>query len=165
MFLPYIDMNPERKTPIQYSSILNVRNTFPIPCPDFAFMRSMGLLTDFPWQMGSFFCFKPGFGKQCLEFPSASQIFLRTHIYARFTFDSGFNQFESWVLTSNCALSHIRPTGLLCPWNFPGKIIGVELHFWCQGIFLTQGSSPRLLCVLGWEADSFLSELWGKSSN
>ena len=52
-----------------------------------------------------FFFFKPGFEKQPLEFPLASQIFLKTHIYAGYSFDSGFNQFESWVLTSNCVCS------------------------------------------------------------
>ena len=33
----------------------------------------------------------------------------------------------------------------LCPWDFPGKNIGVGFHFPLQGIFLTQGSNPRLL--------------------
>ena len=33
----------------------------------------------------------------------------------------------------------------LCPWDFPGKNTGVGFHFPLQGIFLTQGSNPRLL--------------------
>ena len=43
------------------------------------------------------------------------------------------------------------PTRLLCPWNFPGKNIGVGCHFLLQGIFLTQGLKPHLLL---WQADS-----------
>ena len=34
---------------------------------------------------------------------------------------------------------------LLCPWNSPGKDTGVGCHFLPQGIFPTQGLSPRLL--------------------
>ena len=38
-----------------------------------------------------------------------------------------------------------QPTRLLCPWDFPGKNIGVDCHFPLQGIFPKQGSSPHLL--------------------
>ena len=31
----------------------------------------------------------------------------------------------------------LQPARLLCPWNFPGKNIGVGCHFLPQGIFLT----------------------------
>ena len=41
---------------------------------------------------------------------------------------------------SNC----LRPHGLLCPWNFPGKSTRVGCRFLLQGIFLTQGSNPGL---------------------
>ena len=34
---------------------------------------------------------------------------------------------------------------LLCPWDSPGKNIGVGCHALLQGIFLTQGSNPGLL--------------------
>ena len=37
------------------------------------------------------------------------------------------------------------PARLLCPWNSPGKTIGVGSHPLPQQIFLTQGSSPGLL--------------------
>ena len=41
------------------------------------------------------------------------------------------------------------PPGLyLCPWDFPGKKTGVGCHFLLQGIFLTQGLNPHLLCFL-----------------
>ena len=35
-------------------------------------------------------------------------------------------------------------TRLLCPWNSPSKNTGVGYHSLLQGIFLTQGSNPRL---------------------
>ena len=46
------------------------------------------------------------------------------------------------------------PTRLLCPWNSPGKNTGVGCHFLLQGIFLTQGSNPCLLCLQPYQADS-----------
>ena len=46
------------------------------------------------------------------------------------------------------------PARILCPWKFPGKNIGVGCHFLLQGIFLTQGSNPSLLCLLHWQEDS-----------
>ena len=38
--------------------------------------------------------------------------------------------------------------------GFPGKNTGVGCHFLLQGIFLTQGSNPHLLCLLHWQASS-----------
>ena len=38
-----------------------------------------------------------------------------------------------------CNTHELWHTRLLCPWNFPGKNIGVSCHFLLQGIFLTQG--------------------------
>ena len=46
------------------------------------------------------------------------------------------------------------PTRLLCPWDFPGKNLGVGCHFLFQGIFSTQGSNLRLLRFLHWQAYS-----------
>ena len=40
-----------------------------------------------------------------------------------------------------------QSTRLLWPWSSPGKNTGVGCHFLLQGIFPTQGSNPRLLCV------------------
>ena len=48
----------------------------------------------------------------------------------------------------------LKTTRLLCPWDYPGKNIGVSCHFLIQGIFPTQGSNPCLLCLLHWQADS-----------
>ena len=39
----------------------------------------------------------------------------------------------------------LQPTRLFCPWDFPGKNIGVGCHFLLQGIFQTQGSNRDLL--------------------
>ena len=64
----------------------------------------------------------------------------------------------SWssCLVSKSCLTFLRPyelkpTRLLCPWDFPGKNIGMGCHFLFQGIFLTQGSN----LLLRWQADSF----------
>ena len=50
------------------------------------------------------------------------------------------------------------PARLLCPWAFPGKNIGVGSRFLLQGIFLTQGSNPRLV---HWRAGSLPLSLEG----
>ena len=41
-----------------------------------------------------------------------------------------------------------NPPRLLCPWDSPGENPGVGCHAFPQGIFPTQGSSPRLLRLL-----------------
>ena len=40
--------------------------------------------------------------------------------------------------------------------DIPGKNTRVDCHFLLQGIFLTQGLNPCLLCVLHWWADYLL---------
>ena len=45
----------------------------------------------------------------------------------------------------------LKPSRLLCPWDFPGKNTGVECHSLLQGLFPPQGSNPHLL---HWQADS-----------
>ena len=52
----------------------------------------------------------------------------------------------------------LSPTTLLCPWNFPGKNIGVSCHFLLHGIFPTQGLN---LCLLNCQTDSLLSSCLG----
>ena len=49
----------------------------------------------------------------------------------------------------------LQPARLLCPWDFPGKNIGVGCHFLFQGIFTTRGSSQprdqsRISCIDKW---------------
>ena len=41
---------------------------------------------------------------------------------------------------------------LLCPWDPPGKNSGMGCHALLQGIFLTQGLNPPLVCLLHWQA-------------
>ena len=71
----------------------------------------------------------------------------------------------SQSLTSNyttcvcvCAqlCSTLRPHGLLCPWDIPGKNIGEGCHFLSQGIFPTQGANLYLWCLPHWQAGSTL---------
>ena len=64
------------------------------------------------------------------------------------------------VLSCSVVSNSLRPHGLqpyrlLCLWNFPGKNTRADCHFLHQGIFLTQGSNPHLLCRLHWQVDSF----------
>ena len=47
-----------------------------------------------------------------------------------------------------------EPARLFSPWDSPGKNPGVGCHALLQGIFLTQGSNPHLLCLLYWQAGS-----------
>ena len=47
-----------------------------------------------------------------------------------------------------------QPARLLCLWDFSGKNTGVGCQFLLQGIFPTQGSNPRLLCLLHGQVDS-----------
>ena len=44
-----------------------------------------------------------------------------------------------------CDSVDCSPPRLLCPWDFPGKNIGMGCHFLLQGIFPTQGSNPHFL--------------------
>ena len=48
----------------------------------------------------------------------------------------------------------LKPTRLLCPWDFPGKNTGVSYHFILQGIFSTQRLHPPLSRLLHWQGDS-----------
>ena len=67
-------------------------------------------------------------------------------------------EMTSLILHGVCVwvLSHVWPfvtpwtvaTSLLCPWDFPGKNTGVGCHFLLQGLLPSQGSNPRVLCLL-----------------
>ena len=50
------------------------------------------------------------------------------------------------------------PARLLCPWDSPGKNIGVGCHFLLQGIFPIQGLNTSLL---HWQEDSLPLNLQG----
>ena len=49
----------------------------------------------------------------------------------------------------------MQPARLLCPWDSPGKNAEVHCPALLQGIFLAQGSSPHLLCLLHWQVGSW----------
>ena len=42
----------------------------------------------------------------------------------------------------NCAWVRLWPARILCPWNSPGKNMGIGGHFLLQGIFPTEGLNP-----------------------
>ena len=52
---------------------------------------------------------------------------------------------ECVKLLSSVRLFETPWTVAPCPWDSPGKNIGVGCHFLLQGIFPTQGSNPGLL--------------------
>ena len=56
---------------------------------------------------------------------------------------------------SDSLWSHeLQTTGLLCPWDFPGKNSRVGCHALLQGIFPTQGSNSSFLHLQHWQAGS-----------
>ena len=78
-----------------------------------------------------------------------------------------------WPSMQGC-FSHIQllatpwtvASRLLCPWNFPGKNIGVGCRALLQGIFLTQGSNLWLLISLATKGRFFTtSTTWGAPLN
>ena len=93
------------------------------------------------------------------------------HLLSDFTFTFHFRALEKEMATHSSVLlvalilcclvvkscpSLLQPHGLeparlLCPWNSPGKNIGVGCHFLLQGIFPTKRSNP---CLLHWQGDS-----------
>ena len=60
-------------------------------------------------------------------------------------------------------LATCGPARLLCLWDSPGNYTGVGCHVLLQGIFLTQGSNSRFLCLLHWQAGSLSLALPGKA--
>ena len=58
----------------------------------------------------------------------------------------GHSSSVSHSVVSDSSQPHgLLPTGLLCPWDFPGKNTGVGCHALLQGVFPTQGLNPGLL--------------------
>ena len=71
---------------------------------------------------------------------------------------------DAFLVMGMCVLNHFSCVRLCAtlwttahqaslPWDSPGKHTGVGCHFLLQGIFLTQGSNPHLLCLLPGQAD------------
>ena len=51
---------------------------------------------------------------------------------------------------------------LLCPWDFSAKNTGVGCQFLTQRIFSTQGSNPRISCLLLYRQILYMLEPSGK---
>ena len=66
------------------------------------------------------------------------------------------------VLSNSLQSRGLLLARLFCTWDSPGKNTGTDCHFLLQGIFPTQGSNPRLLNLLPWQADSLPLEQPGK---
>ena len=63
---------------------------------------------------------------------------------------------------SLCNPTHCSPPGSATHAILPVRVLEVSCHFLLQGIFPTQGSNPRLLCLLHWQGVSLpLSHLEG----
>ena len=62
-----------------------------------------------------------------------------------------FPESDNAVVVLECLRALSRVWLFTITWNSLGKDTGVGCHFLLQGIFLTQGSNPRLL---HWQADS-----------
>ena len=56
--------------------------------------------------------------------------------------------FSGSVVSNSLQVHGLQPDRLLCPWDFSCRKSGVCCHFLLQGIFLTQGPNPYLLCLL-----------------
>ena len=66
------------------------------------------------------------------------------------------------VVSDSLQPQGLYPARLLCPWNSPGKDIGVGCHALLQGIFPTQGSEPEYPTL---QVDPLLSEPPGNLRN
>ena len=102
------------------------------------------------------------FTKQCTnEWMNSSNPIVHTG-YQRYLMHGTYPQKEEGVKNKRvraCSVdplwSHeLRPTKLLCTWDFPGKNTGAGCHVLLQGIFPTQGSNPHLLYLLHWQVGS-----------
>ena len=88
--------------------------------------------------------------------------FVTSHTYL----SAGVWESLSSILLHACVVSHFSHVQLfatlwtvapklLCPWDFPGKNIGMGYHALLQWIFLIQGSNQNLLCLLNWQVGSW----------
>ena len=73
-------------------------------------------------------------------------------------FYKNFSDIIHSVTSNSLWFLGLQPARLLCPWNFPGKNVEVDL----QGILPTQGLNLSLLLL---QADSLPSEPQGKPSD
>ena len=59
-----------------------------------------------------------------------------------------------WLFVTLWTVAHQAPLSMGFSRKKKKKNTGVGCHALFQGIFLTQGSNPRLLCLLPWQAGS-----------
>ena len=60
---------------------------------------------------------------------------------------------EGYLPACSVMSESLQPRGLQ-PTNSSSVHEILGCHFFLQGIFLTQGSNPHLLCLLNWQVDS-----------
>ena len=72
--------------------------------------------------------------------------------------------FSQWVVSDWATLWTVALQAPL-PLEFPSKNIGVECHFFLQGILLTQGLNLHLLCLLLWHVNSATWEIFKDITN
>ena len=65
------------------------------------------------------------------------------------------------VVSDSFRLNGLLPARLLCPWDFSGKDTGMGCHFLLQGVFLTEGLNPGLLCFLHCRGILYPLSHWG----
>ena len=83
-----------------------------------------------------------------LTFPASRRSHLTGMIISMRSMEHNVNVkllFSCSVLSDSLRPHGLWPSRLLCPWDSPGKNIGVGCHFLLQGIFLMQGSNLHLL--------------------
>ena len=68
-------------------------------------------------------------------------------------------------MSDSLRLLGLQPIRFLCPWDFPGKNMGVGFHSLLQGIFLTQGWNQFSLVSPAVAAGFFTTALPGKPHN
>ena len=87
------------------------------------------------------------FGEECLyllllmTYRATQRILFRSIQFSRSVMSNSLQLHE---------LQHARPP---YPWNFSRKNTWVGCHFLLQELFLTQGSTSCLLCLLHWKVD------------
>ena len=94
--------------------------------------------------VGSYFLFHSIFPTQGSRFPTLQVDNLPSELPEKpHKWELKKSKSESCSVVSDSLWPHgLYPARLLCPWNFPGKNIGVGCHFLLQGIFLTQDLNP-----------------------
>ena len=81
--------------------------------------------------------------KQCVFKPLVSQIFCRMSLHLALS--HACESVSCSVMSNFLQPYGLQPARLLCPWNSPGKNIGVGSHSLLQGIFPAEGLNPGLL--------------------